>query len=173
MKEKSFNDDHRRRDIQRPPLSWVTTIIVVVWADYIKDWFNFPIRCFLRIHFNSLSYSRIHFQFTIYFANLDSIHDFFRETTSNSLSFYRIHFQFTIYFANSLSFHFQFTIFFEISLLFFREFTFKSLSFSRIDFQFTIFFMDSLSIHDLFREFIFISLSFSWIHYQFTTSFLN
>ena len=51
---------------------------------------------------NPLSLSRIHFEFTISFANSLWIYYLFREFTLNLLSFSRIHFEFTIFFANLL-----------------------------------------------------------------------
>ena len=133
--------------------------------------------CTLSSHFfrectlNSISSSRINYQFTVFFAislwipfefNSLWIYYLFRGSTFNSLliqfamnwpSISRIHFkfplnsiryEFTIYFANSLWIHFLF-----------REFTFNSLwirfalnspSISRIHFEFPIFSANSLRI---------------------------
>jgi len=105
---------------------------------------------------NLISFSRIHFKFTIIFANLLRIHYFF---------------------ANSISIHFLFREFTSNSL-FFREFNFNSLSFSRINFQFTffsrihlrftIFFANSISIHRLSLKFTSNLISLARIHFKFT-----
>jgi len=47
---------------------------------------------------NSLSFSWIHYEFTIF----SQIHYLFGEVTMNKLSFSQIHYEFTIFFANSL-----------------------------------------------------------------------
>ena len=101
---------------------------------------------FCEFTFNSLSSSRFHFEFTIFFANSLLIHFLHRESTwssclfrefnSNSLLFSRIHFQPT--------------------------------SISRINFWFPIFFANSLSIYYLFREFTANSQLVSRFHFEFT-----
>ena len=73
----------------------IVTVFLTVHKKFSK---NFTVLC--EFTFNSLFISRIHFQFTIYFANLLSIHYLFRELTFHSLSIPRIYFQFTIYSAN-------------------------------------------------------------------------
>ena len=136
--------------------------------------FTFNSRIHLQFIFFAYSQSplRIHFEFTIFFANSLWIH-FFRELTFNSLSIPRIHwkfslnsirYEFTICFANSLLIHFLFreltfnslsiyhdSWYFLIKLLIHFEFTSNLLSSSRIHYQFTIFLADSLWIHYLFR----------------------
>ena len=132
-----------------------------------------------RIHYhftiffaNSLSFSWNHYEVTINLANILWIYYQFSEFTLNSLSLPRIHYHFTIFFANSLSFswnHYEVTINLANSLWIyyqFSEFTLNSLSVSRIHFQFTIYFTNSLYIHYHFREFTICSansLSFSRI----------
>ena len=102
----------------------------------------------LLIHFeftsNLLYSSRMHSQFTIFFANKRWISSLIREFTINSLSFSQIHCEFTMFFANSLWIHYLFH--FESSI-------FKSNSSIRIYYRFTIYVANSLWIHYLFREF--------------------
>ena len=102
---------------------------------------------------NLFYFSRIHHEFTTYFANLLWIHYLFRESTIvsqcfwrfdyDSLSFSRIPFKFTIFVPNS--FWFQ---------CLFRRLTMNSLFFSWICYEFTIFSRISF-------EFTLISLYFS------------
>ena len=111
MKEKSLvrYDDHRRRELLRPSSSCELRYKGLILLSNSIFFHEFT--------FNSLSLSRIHFQSTIFFANLLRVHYLFRESKSNLLSFSRIHSQFTILF---------------------RGITFNSRSFSRIYFEFTI-----------------------------------
>ena len=108
---------------------------------------------FHEFTFNSLFYSRNHYEFTISFAIFLWIHYFFRE--------------FTISFANSLFYsqnHYECTIF--------RTFTMNSLSLSRIHLESIVFrqiTMNSLSA----LSFTIISLSFSRIHYLFREITMN
>ena len=120
----------------------------------------------LTLTFNSLSFSRIHFELTIYFANSLSLHSLLREFISDSLSGSRIRYlfrAFTIFFADQLSIsriHFHFTM----NSLLLCDFTSNSLYFSRIHFQFNMFFRDVTSNSLYFREF----LIFSRIYFEFT-----
>jgi len=93
---------------------------------------------------NSLSFSWIHYEFTIF----SQIHYLFGEVTMNKLSFSQIHYEFTIFFANSLWINYLFR-------------------------KFTIYLAKLLWIHYLFREFTMNSLSFSRIHYEFTMNLLS
>ena len=49
---------------------------------------------------NSLSVSRIHYEFTLYFANITINSLSIRELDINSRFISRIHYEFNIYFAN-------------------------------------------------------------------------
>ena len=91
-----------------------------LWIHHLFREFTFNLRSHLQFIFfaNSQSPLRIHFEFTIFFANSLWIH-FFRELTLNSLSIPRIHwkfslnsirYEFTICFANSLLIHYLFTM---------------------------------------------------------------
>jgi len=117
-----------------------------------------------RIHWGFINWSRIHFEFTIFFANLVCTDYFFRELTLNSLSPSRIHWgsinlsridpEFTIPCANSLSIHYLCS-----------EFTINSLSLSQIQYGSINFFAYSLWIHYLFRVYTMDPLSYSPIRY--------
>ena len=107
--------------------------------------------------FNSLSISRIHFQFNIFFrdALFSLIHNEFPDLFANSLRIYSVFAELT---SNSLSC---------------REFNLISLSFSPFHFKFPLFFANSLRIHFLFRDSISNSLSSSRIHFEFFFFFAN
>ena len=128
---------------------------------------------------NSVSFSRIHFEFFIFFLNSLWIHYFFRECPVNSLSIYNdswwlmifcnlvinslwIHFEFLFFFANSLSNHNFFADSLWIHYLF-RYFTLNSLFISRIHFELNIFKSNSSCL----------MISSSRINYQFTFYFAN
>ena len=87
------------------------------------------IHIFCEFTWNSLSVSRIHFQFNIFFANLLRIHFYFRKFTFNFLSFSQI--------------PYLFREFLRINF-YFRKFSFNSLSFSWIHYEFTTFFANPL-----------------------------
>ena len=152
---------------------------------------------FSQIHYlsreytlDSLSFVRIHNEFTIFFAKLLRIHCLYREFSENSLDVSRIH--------NNFGWCFAYTLWIQYV---FHGFTMNSLFFSRIHYRFTInfanilwihlFFANSLPnqeltifnanslyffvfianlvrIHVLFREFTIYSLFFSRIYYQIT-----
>ena len=98
------------------------------------SWIHYQFTIFSRTHYESFNFSRIDPEFTISFANSLSIHYLFRESTMNSLCF--------------------------------RELTMNPLIFSRIHFEFTIFFVFTLWIHYLLRQFVTLSVS-RLIHYFF------
>ena len=105
---------------------------------------------------NSLSFSRLYFEFIIFFAKILWIHFLFCEYTLNPWSFFKtslwIHYLFrefrmkSLFFAKIyfefMIFHYEFIIVFANSLwiqYLFSEFTLNSLFFSRIDFESIIF----------------------------------
>ena len=109
---------------------------------------------------NTLFSSRIHFEFTTFFANLLLNPDLFVNSpkihikihiefkfTSNSPSILEINFDFAIIFSNSHWIHYQL---------------------SRIHIEFTIFFANTIRIHYLFHELMLNSLSYSRFHFEFT-----
>ena len=104
------------------------------------------IHCLFReINLNSLSPSRFHNEFTVFFANPLWIHVF----SPN-------HYGFTICYAISLWTHYLFydnTINTLSASRFYYKFTMDTLLISQIHFKFTIFFAKSLYIHYRFREF--------------------
>ena len=95
---------------------------------------EFPI-FFCEFTFNSLSFSRIHLQFTTLIANSLWIYYYFREFMFHSLSSLRIHFLFTIYIVNLLLIHYLYP-----------EFTWSFLSLSRTHYEFTTVFANLLWI---------------------------
>ena len=140
---------------------------------------HFELSIFTRIQFefaiffaNSLFVSRIHFQFTNYLA----MHYLFRKSLLIRYFFSRINIEFTIYFAISLWVHyffcescqipkFRICIADSLSIHFrFREFLLNWLSLSRIQFEFLFlreYTFKSIWIHYLFRA------NLLWIHYLF------
>ena len=124
---------------------------------------------------NSQFYSRIHYEFIIFFFNSFWIQYKFTIFT-------RIYYEFTIFFANPLWFH-----------NLFREFVMNSLSLPRIYYDFTILTQTHYEfsffswicyeltilraktpwIHNLHREFRMNPLYFSRINYEFTRFFAN
>ena len=138
---------------------------------------------FTRIQFefaiffaNSLFVSRIHFQFTNYLA----MHYLFRKSLLIHYFFFAnlhwIYYLFCDFIMSSLLFlriHFKFRICIADSLSIhfrFREFISNWLSLSRIQFEFLFlreYTFKSIWIHYLFREFTFNELSISWIHFHF------
>ena len=148
----------------------------------------FKHKSFLKFNIKSLSFPRTHFEFTILWAKLLYLHNFFVISLSfpqilyqlrkNTLDpfFPRIDYIFTIIFANSLLFSrftmdpfsfpridYIFTIIFANSLLFSR-FSMDPFWFPRIDYIFTNIFANSL----LFSRFTMDPLFFSRIHFTFT-----
>ena len=132
----------------------MNSLFTICFANWL--WNNYLFRVFAmnslsQFHdslTNSLSVSRNHFQYTIFFAHYFTI---------NSLSYSPIHYVF----ANSLWNHnlfreFNFNVFFVATSLFFRYlsrgFFLTSLSFSRIYFESTFFFADSFNIKKLYRK---------------------
>jgi len=133
---------------------------------------------FLRI-FNSLSFSGIYFQFTVFITKPTMIHYLFGEITLDWLTISWIKYKFPIFFANLLRIHNLFRELISKSL-FFRKFTLHSLS-SLIHFEFTIFFTISLRILYFFSfHFIFplhfansLTIPFEFKNYEFTICFAN
>ena len=131
-----------------------------LWIHY--ESFTFERDHYLLFTTNSLSYSRIKYQFTV-FAKTLWIPYLLREFTMNLLRVSR----FTM---NSLSFsqnNYKLTICFAILIrihLMFPAFTMNSVGVSRIYFQFNIYFANSLWIRFVFRESTLDLLSISWIH---------
>ena len=80
---------------------------------------------------NSISISRIHYEFTIFVANQQRIHAFLL----NSLSITRISYKFTVFIANFVRIHVAF-----------RELPINSLGGTRINFKFTIYLRYDLNI---------------------------
>jgi len=137
--------------------------------------------CPKKFVLNQLSFTRIYFEVTIFFASSFFIHYPFRDFTVDSPSTWRIQSWFTIKFANSLwfttnslwflSIYFQFTTYIANSLLIHYPFRW-------IPWEFNMFFAYLIRIYyvfreltlnfNLFREFNSNSLSFSLIHIEFT-----
>jgi len=131
---------------------------------------------FCKFIINSPTCMRIHFKFTMFFANSPWMFIANWKSTSafifNSLSFSWIHFQFTVFITKPTMIHYLF-----------GEITNDWLTFSWIHYGFPIFFASSLRIHNLFceltsnslsiREFTFNSLSFFANSLKFTILFAN
>ena len=123
---------------------------------------------FSQIHFdftmNSIGLTRMNFASTIFEVTINSL-SFFREFSikwldvsrwlgvSNPLSFSRIHYGSIIYFANS-----QFIRDYTLDLLFFSQSTMDSLSILRIHCGFMIYFVNSLFLLSVNQMFL------CWIH---------
>jgi len=102
------------------------------------------------------SFSRINFEFTIYFEKLLWSHCLFCEFTINQLSILQIHNEFTINQLSILQIHNEYTICFEISLFINNSFR-----------EFTICIGNSLYINNHLRGFGLNQLSVSRIYYWF------
>ena len=90
--------------------------------------------------FQFTTFSRIHFDWTFYFANILRIHFPFCEQTMNQLKV-------------------------PLNSLFFRKSALNSLSLSRIHYESTWFFANKLRINYLFRKIATYSANIPWIHY--------